>query len=399
MTAATISPVRAVRSGAFRRGVGKRRMVPRLPSALLSAACLLLAGCSTPSTDQPVSGQRQAFFVGGSYLKAGDGEVLQGAMYVEHLRPRKVTQKFPLVLVHGAAQTSMNWITKPDGAPGWAEHFVGQGYEVYLVDQPQRGRSAWHPDLDGKLRTLSSTSIERLFTAPAHHAGWPQARWHTQWPGTGRKGDPVFDQFYASQVAYVGSTSDNQRAAQAAGVALLDRIGPAVLVTHSQGGPVGWLIADARPHNVKAIVAIEPSGPPIQAGPEAGGGKRLAWGVSDVPITYTPPALRESDLRVEQQAAAVGPDRARCWIQSEPARQLTRLQNIPVVILMSEASYHAGYDHCTAAWLSQAGVRNTLMPLAEAGLRGNGHMMMLEKNSDAIASLIGRWVRQAVASP
>jgi len=53
---------------------------------------------------------------------------------------------------------------------------------------------------------------------------------------------------------------------QAAGVALLDRIGPAVLVTHSQARPFGWLIGDARPALVKGIVAMEPQGPPIQSG-------------------------------------------------------------------------------------------------------------------------------------
>ena len=34
------------------------------------------------------------------------------------------------------------------------------------------------------------------------------------------------------------------------------------------------------------------------------------------------------------------------------------LKRIPVVIIMSEASYHAAYDHCTAAYLNQAGVPN-----------------------------------------
>ena len=45
------------------------------------------------------------------------------------------------------------------------------------------------------------------------------------------------------------------------------------------------------------------------------------------------------------------PDLVRCWLQKEPARQLPNLKRIPVVIIMSEASYHAAYDHCTAAYL------------------------------------------------
>jgi hypothetical protein len=41
-----------------------------------------------------------------------------------------------------------------------------------------------------------------------------------------------------------------------AGSALLDRIGPAILLT-SQSGTFGWLVADARPLLLKAIVAME----------------------------------------------------------------------------------------------------------------------------------------------
>lgn len=51
---------------------------------------------------------------------------------------------------------------------------------------------------------------------------------------------------------------------QAAGEALLGRIGPAIVVTHSQSGALGWLLGDARPALVKAIVALEPSGPPFR---------------------------------------------------------------------------------------------------------------------------------------
>ena len=36
-----------------------------------------------------------------------------------------------------------------------------------------------------------------------------------------------------------------------------------MLLTHSQSGPHGWDVADARPELVKAIVAVEPNGPPF----------------------------------------------------------------------------------------------------------------------------------------
>jgi hypothetical protein len=40
-------------------------------------------------------------------------------------------------------------------------------------------------------------------------------------------------------------------------IALLDKIGPAILVTHSQSGLFGWLAGGRSPH-VKAIVSYEP---------------------------------------------------------------------------------------------------------------------------------------------
>jgi hypothetical protein len=61
-------------------------------------------------------------------------------------------------------------------------------------------------------------------------------------------------------------------------------------------------------------------------------------------------------------------------------------------VLTSEASYHAPYDHCTVAYLNQAGVKTTFIRLDEVGVRGNGHMMMLEKNNMAIAGVMANWL-------
>ena len=279
-------------------------MFPRLKALFLALTLASLGACAQPSP-QGFSA-RDVFYVGGSYVGETGKEVMRGAMYVEHLMPAKVTQKAPLVLISGTAQTAVNWMTTPDGREGWAQYFVDQGFEVYMVDQPARGRSAWHRGIDGSLRSFPVSTVEALFTSTS--GDWPQAKLHTQWPGTGHKGDPAFDQFYASQVEYLGSNVETQSANQAAGAALLDRIGPAVLVTHSRAGPFGWLIADARPALVKGIVAMEPQGPPIQSGER----KTAAWGVADIALGYAPPILKASELQVELQAAADGPGLQAC---------------------------------------------------------------------------------------
>jgi uncharacterized metal-binding protein len=65
---------------------------------------------------------------------------------------------------------------------------------------------------------------------------------------------------------------------------------------------------------------------------------------------------------------------------------------MPILVLSSEASYHAPYDHCTVKYLQQAGVKPTYIKLAELGIHGNSHVMMLEKNNQEIAAVIARWL-------
>lgn len=356
----------------------------------LAALGLLWAASSGA---QPVTASHQGFFVGGHYAGPAGKQVMQGQMFVEALIPARVTHPYPLVLVHGLAQTATNWMTTPDGRQGWAEWFAGQGWAVYMVDQPARGRSAWQPDLDGAVKPVPAEVIQKLFTAPEDGAAWPQASLHTQWPGGERRGhigDPVFDQFYASQVPSLGNT-ESEGLMRAAGAALLDRIGPAVLLTHSQAGAFGWLIADARPALVKAIVAVEPLGPPFKDEVFKTGTDRT-WGLTTTPLAYDPPVAETSPLVFEQQGTPDAPGLAACWMQKAPARRLVNLTAIPVLVAMTEASYHAVYDHCTARFLAQAGVANDFVRLADHGMRGNAHMVMLEKNNLAVAAFLSGWI-------
>jgi len=341
--------------------------------------------------------RRTSFYVGGTYGGPPEARVMHGQMYVETLTPEAPSHPYPLVLIHGAGQTATNWMTTPDGRQGWADWFAEHGWTVCLIDQPARGRSAWQPGLDGELKPITAAVIERLFTAPENFGSWPQATLHTEWPGgerKGRAGDPIFDQFYAGLVPSLAN-SESERLMQAAGAALLDRIGPAILITHSQAGLFGWLIADARPALVKAIVALEPAGPPYRDALFQTGFER-PFGLTTLPLTYDPPVSPASPLEFEQQAEADAPDLSPCWSQKAKPRRLKNLAAIPVLVATSEASYHAQYDHCTARYLQEAGVSTDFVRLADKGIRGNGHMMMLEKNSLDIASFIDAWLNANV---
>jgi pimeloyl-ACP methyl ester carboxylesterase len=380
-----------------------RRWIPVLAAALLLA--LDTVAVVRAQTTPLVIARQGYFFVGGTYFDAPDGRSMSGQMYVEFQIPAAQTHPYPLVMFSGGGQSGLNYTGTPDGREGWMQYFLRQGYAVYVLDQPSRARSPHQAEVGAQSRGSTSRVAQR-FTAPERSTLWPQATLHTQWPGTGIEGDPVFDQFYAQNFPSLASFPRQQELNRDAGAALLDRIGPAILVTHSQSGTFGWLVADARPMMVRGIVALEPSGPPVHDNVEKGAPDWFAdgpltkpYGLTAQPLTYNPPLGSPSDLTFVQQESPEAPHLVRCWAQKAPARRLVHLERMPILVVQSEASYHAAYDHCTVAYLRQAGATSLrYVRLADEGIKGNGHMFMLEKNSLDIAALIARWLTDAVES-
>jgi pimeloyl-ACP methyl ester carboxylesterase len=352
---------------------------------------------------EPLSIARQGyFFAGVKYSNHDNRTAMSGQLYVEFQVPSRQTHPWPVVMIHGGGQTGTNFTGTPDGREGWAEFFLRQGYAVYVVDQPGRGRAAYEAETYGPMTRLDAENIQRRFVAPERYNLWPQAHLHTQWPGKGAPGDAVFDQFYASQVPSIQNFTLQQLLNRDAILALLDKIGPAILLTHSQSGAFGWPVADSRPGMVKAIVAVEPNGPPffdVENIPapdwfQDAAAQARPWGLTAAPLTYSPSAAKTSDLAIERQEKADAPGLNRCWMQKAPARTLPNLQKLPILIVTAEASYHAPYDHCTVKYLEQAGVHPVWIKLGDIGIHGNGHMMMLEKNNLEIAGVLARWLAQ-----
>ena len=261
---------------------------------------------------------------------------------------------------------------------------------IFVIDQASRGRSPHLHSASGETITYPAELIERRFTATRHHGLWPEASLHSQWPGTGRMGDSVFDDYYASTVPTLADHVEEQRLMQQAGAALLDRIArPVIIVSHSQGSTHGWLWADSRPGLVQAIVAVEPSGPPFQSTISQKATAKL-YGITDIPLDYIDVLDRQrnphSPLLCPQQHAM--PDGKIYYLQQEPALKLKHLSRIPITIITAEASYHASYDQFTVRFLEQAGVQVRHIRLGELDIHGNGHLMFLEKNNLDIAALL-----------
>lgn len=338
---------------------------------------------------------------------------LIGQIYVEKLSPdpAPINPQLPIVFIAGAAQSGTNFLDTPDGRPGWASYFLSKGHTVYLSDQPARGRSFWLPG-QGAVGTIGPPdSVSDIFTDTANNGDqWPQARLHTQWPGTGRIGDLTFDAFYSSQLQFQSDRFISEEQNAQAYSALVDLVGDCYIITHSQAGAygmcctrlpldctdnlAGWRVGDMRPHLVKGIVQLEPSGPPFTLRPPFGNGPAFAFGLTDLPIGYHPAAGDNAEHIETVIEPPIDADHNECIMQATPAKQLTNLANIPELIVTGEASYHMPYDYCTVKYLEQVGVNVEYADLGKEGIHGNGHMFFMEKNNLEIADRVHQWLER-----
>lgn len=346
---------------------------------------------------------------------------MTGQIYVEHLVPlHQHHHKSPMVFITGNGQTGTNWLNTPDDRPGWASYFLQKGHSVYITDMAQRGRSPYIPGQEA-FTAFSTAQAESQFTAAqdVRPLPYPQAHLHTQWPGAGHAGDPIFDAFYATQVPALSNATLQAEVNNISYNALLDRIGkPVIVVTHSQSGPFGWKLADSRPHLVRGLVAVEPQGPPFRnwAGPpfapgySVSGGER-PFGVTAIPLHYDPGVGDDASALKTVTAPAANANVSECTLQAEPARRLPHIARVPILMMTGEASYHRvsvsssvllrmslifyRYDYCTVKYLEQASVGIDYVQLGDVGIHGNCHFVFLEKNNLKTAEeVVWPWIER-----
>ena len=155
--------------------------------ATILAAAASFGAASAEDVGPLVIAKQGYFFVGGHIrYPRGQGD---GRTHLCRIPdPGEATHRFPLVMIAGGAMSGANFTGTPDGRDGWAQYFLSQGYAVYLVDQVGRGRSPYVESVYGKSHLNTSKFLTERFVAVARYKLWPQARLHTQWPGTA---DPV----------------------------------------------------------------------------------------------------------------------------------------------------------------------------------------------------------------
>lgn len=314
-----------------------------------------------------VTSRKGRFWVPGEVVSTAAGTVQKGPLFVEWEAPQNPSSPVPLILVHGGGGQGTDWMVTPDGRPGWATRFVEAGRIVYVVDRPGHGRSPYHPDVIGQMGgPFPYEAGEGLFS-PAEISDK-----QTQWVFGHGPGVAAVNQFMAAMGPLPQDLAESQRMDADRLAQLLDLVGPSVLVTHSAGGPAGWLTAQARPDAVRGIIAVEPVGPPFGEIPGIG---RLDWGLTAAPVAYEPECAtaRDAEDRFESDLAGL---KVPAW------------EGIPVVLITGDASAFESFAADVVGFLNSAGTRAEHLPLRERGIRGNGHGLLFEANSDEIAALV-----------
>lgn len=327
----------------------------------------------TPKAERLAS-HRGQFWVPGEPVDAPHGTVHKGPMFVEWEVLDPETAKPPLVLVHGGGGQGTDWLSTIDGSPGWARSFVEAGYPVYVVDRVGHGRSPYHPDVIGEMGgVLPYEAAVGLFAPP------DRAEQQIQWAWGREPGDPGLEQLVAGFGPLPADLGYSQQLDADRLVRLLDEIGPAILVTHSAGGPVGWVTADRRPDLVRAVVALEPLGPEFVEFPGMG---TLDWGLTAAPITFDPPL--ESPEAVREAAPE--------------ARRIPALAGKDVVVVAGGASVFADFAPLVVETLKHAGADAEYLYLPDRGVEGNGHAVQLEANAAQSVMPVIDWLEARVGA-
>ena len=287
------------------------------------------------------------------------GTLVVKQMFVHYRIPATLTHKYPIVMVHGGGLTGMSYETTPDGREGWSTYFVRKGFATYVVDIPGRGRSGFDPTQLNQAKYQSNPALLPSITRNIREGSWTAFRFGpalgTPYPGVQYPVE-AYDAFVTQSVPYTevtlpGGAGVNDPLAL---VALLDRIGPAILLVHSQSGPDADALVAMRPNLVKGVINIEGN----HAFPPAPAPAQIS-AYRDVPD------LELFGDRVQGNPANTG--QARYDLRKK----------------VSES-------------INASGGRSMIVQLPEVGLHGNTHMMMQDKNNLEVADYIIGWIGQAV---
>lgn len=354
-------------------------------SAMLAIS--LLTACQSAKvaekTEYLVIEEQASFAIGGTVVTAAgefdpiadgafnpaaqnaEGQTLHGDhAFVLYQKPVNA-RKLPLVFWHGYGQSMKTWQTTPDGREGFQNIFLKRRYPVYNLDQPRRGNAG---------RSTQPTSIAAKPDDQLWFGIFRLGLGNEFYPDVQFSKDPeALNQFLRQMVPDTGplDIEVNTEAVSA----LFDKIGNAILVTHSQSGGMGWLTALKNQH-VRAIVSYEPM-------------SNFVFPEGEVPqaIPYLGGTLKATSVSLSD---------------------FEKLTKIPIVMyygdyIPDKPVENPGQEQWRAAlamakkWkevVNRHGGDVTLVHLPEIGIKGNTHFPMSDLNNAVIADLMADWLKE-----
>jgi len=351
---------------------------PFIALLLVSAAIAASACAKTARNGKPeplVVQEQGSFAVGGTvistpgtfdpYHPSPAGQTFHGDHAYAFYQVPVNNRRLPIVLWHGAGQFSKTWETTPDGREGYQNILLRRGFAIYVIDQPRRG-NAGRSTLPA---TIAPTPDEQTWFDMFRIGVWPR-----YFPGVQFSRDPeALNQFFRSMTP---NTGPFDMEVLSDGVSeLFKRIGPGILVTHSQGGGPGWLTA-IKNQNVRAIVAYEP-------------GSSFMFPEGEVP-----PPMSSSNGALEGVGVHLS--------------EFMRLTKIPIVIyfgdyIPEQPSPSPGEDNwrvrlaMARRWrdaVNRRGGDVTVVHLPEIGIHGNTHFPFSDLNNLEIAELMLNFLKE-----
>jgi hypothetical protein len=326
--------------------------------------------------NKPIMIQEQGSFTAGGTVitnpgtfdpikRTPEGQTFHGDhVYVFYQIPVN-PRKFPLVMWHGFGQFSKTWESTPDGREGFQNIFLRRKFPVYVIDQPRRG-NAGRSTVEAR---INPTPDEQFWFNTFRIGEWPD-----YFPGVQfSKDSEALNQYFRQMTPDIGQI-DIQVNVEAVS-SLFERIGSAILVTHSHSGGMGWLTAIEN-QNVKAIVSYEP-----------GSGFVFPEGEVPAPLNSSAGSL---------EAVSVSLDK------------FIKLTRIPIIIYYGDnipvsPDPNPGLDgwrvrlEMAKKWrdvVNSHGGDVTLVHLPELGIKGNTHFPFSDLNNVEIANLMSDWLQE-----
>ncbi|MDX9907778.1 MAG: alpha/beta fold hydrolase [Bacteroidales bacterium] len=344
---------------------------------LLILSFIVAPACSRgEKKHNPIQIEEQgSFAVGGTvitspgtfnpYSPTQEGETFHGDhAYVFYQVPVDA-RRYPLVMWHGFGQFSKTWETTPDGREGYQNIFLRRGFPVYMIDQPRRG--------DAGRSTIAATVLpvpdEKQWFGTFRIGIWPDYFEGVQFA----RDSNTLNQYFRAMTPNIGPIDVIVNAEAVS--ALFTKIGPAILVTHSHSGGMGWLTAIKNP-NIIAIVSYEP-----------GSGFLFPEGEVPAPMPGSGGTLAAHAVNMAE---------------------FMKLTKIPIIIyygdfIPEEPSPNPGQDgwrvrlKMARLWrdaVNRHGGDVTVVHLPEIGIKGNTHFPFSDLNNVEIADLMSQWLKE-----